>query len=59
MKRMTVRGDRSVTPYWHRSQVVKSVERIFCECGVLMYAGPKPTFAAVSCPRCKRVRQLR
>jgi hypothetical protein len=59
MKHRTIPGDRSLTPYWHKSQVVKTVERLFCPCGCLVYEGPKPTFSAVSCPKCKRVTQLR
>ena len=47
-----------MTPYWHRSQTVKTLERLYCPCGCLMYEGPKPTFAAVSCPKCKRVTQV-
>lgn len=47
-----------MTPYWHRSQVVKTVERLFCPCGCLMYEGPKPTFCAVSCPKCKRITEI-
>jgi len=55
MERRTIRGDRGVTPYWHANQTLKSMERLFCPCGCLVYEGPKPDFARVSCPKCRRV----
>lgn len=55
MERRTARGDASMTPYWHRSQTLRAVERLHCPCGAVVYEGPKPDFARVSCPKCKRV----
>jgi hypothetical protein len=59
MEHRTIRGNRSMTPQWHRSQVVKAMERLYCPCGALVYEGPKPTFARVSCPKCKKIMDLR
>lgn len=55
MKRRTIRGNPSVTPYWHRSQSIRSVERLYCPCGAIVYEGPKPNFSRISCPKCKQV----
>lgn len=38
---------------------MKSIERLYCPCGTIVYEGPKPTFARVSCPKCKQVIDLR
>jgi hypothetical protein len=60
MERRTIRGDRSVTPYWHQSQSLRIVkQQLFCPCGTLVYSGPKPTFARVSCPKCRQVMDVR
>lgn len=59
MERRTIRGDRNMAPQWHRSQTIKSMERLYCPCGTLVYEGPKPTFARVSCPTCKKIMDVR
>lgn len=55
MERRSIRGNPSVAPYWHRQQSVQAADRLFCPCGTLVYEGPKPNFARVSCPKCKQV----
>ena len=56
MHKRTVRNNRNTHVQWHRRAVLKSVEELKCpNDGTLMYQGPKPTFAAVSCPTCKAV----
>lgn len=56
MDRAKIRGNRNVYVQRHRRVVLQSVETLTCPTdGTVIYQGPKPTFAAVSCPKCKAV----
>jgi len=58
MERRSIKGNRSLTPYWHRSQGVQALQRLVCPCGALVYEGPAPDFPRVSCPKCKKVMEV-
>lgn len=52
-------GDRRPYARRHTEGVAVVRERLLCpDCGALMYVGPKPKFAAISCPSCKKVWEM-
>lgn len=60
MKRKRLRGERKPYAAWHAESGIKSYHELKCSaCGAVMYQGPKPTFAAISCPGCRQVWDLR
>lgn len=57
MERRTVPGQNTHSQ-WHRSQAMSSAIRLSCDCGAIVYTGPKPDFSRVSCPKCKKVHDV-